>query len=118
MDGLRADIDLSPLIDLELFQVCIGKYQFTLNFDKNVSISIGCDCLYDSGGGEKLSISDYVENATLLCGLIGCAMSHATRTDDGGLLIKFSNGATLHLLNDTPYYEAFQLDIHGNLFVA
>ena len=43
MYGLSEDEDLSFLIDRELGQVCVGKFQVNLNFDNQTSISIECE---------------------------------------------------------------------------
>lgn len=118
MNGLPTNINLNELIGAELLQICIGGFQCILNFDKDINLSIECECIYDSGEGEKLLITDYTQNAALLCNLIDKNISHAARSDDGGLLIRFSNHVVLHLLNNNGHYESFQVNIKGQTFVA
>jgi len=118
MNGLPKDINLNPLIGAELLQVCVGRFQYILNFDLDISISTECRCWFITEQGEKLVISDNVENASIVCSLINHSVTYAGIDSYGGLLLKFSNHATLHILNDTENYEAFQLNIKGSLYVA
>jgi len=118
MNGLPKDINLQPLIGAELLQVCVGRFQYILKFDLDITIATECRCWFITGQGEKLVISDNVENASLVCSLINQNVTHAEIDSYGGLLLKFSNHATLHILNDTENYESFQIHIGDNIYVA
>ena len=118
MNGLPENIDLNKLTGVELLQISIGRFQCILNFDKNINISIESECLLFPIQGEKIVVSNYVENAAHLCNLIGNNILNTERGDDGGLLIKFSNNVFFRIFNSNTDYESFQLNIQGHLYVA
>lgn len=118
MNGLPITIDLVALIGRELIQVCIGAFQFILNFDVDVRIAVESSCVYNSASGASTKIINYSEGASRLCELIGMQVASADRGGDGGLILRFTNGAKLQILNSNLEYESFQVHIKPHTYVA
>jgi len=118
LNGLPITIDLSPLLGKELVQVCIGAFQFILNFDADVRIAVEGTCVYCSPKDVPIEIDNYREQASLLCSLVGTQISSAERDSNGGLDLHFANGATLQILNSSHEYESFQVHVGQQFYVA
>lgn len=118
MNGLPQDIHLGALIGANVDQVCIGQHQCIIRLGDAVQIAIESSCVLRDARGNETKILDYPAAATALCTLLGTEVESATRTSDGGLRIRVSTGAELSILNDVYEYEAFQVHIHGKVYVA
>lgn len=47
MYSLPSNIDLSFFVGKQLIQLCIGEFEFQLNFDDKISISVFCEYTFD-----------------------------------------------------------------------
>jgi len=118
MNGLREDIDLTPLIGAHVTQLCIGEYQCLLNLDTADYVAIESTCMLVSGNGSTTSVTSYAASATRLAELLGTTIKSATRIGNGGLSLSFTGGSTLEIFNDQLHYESFQVHIGDVVHVA
>ena len=120
MYGLSADIDLTFLRGMKIVKVCVSPAQVQFHFcqpgcttsDTGISVEMSYrhrhgDEEYEWGPGIPLSSSCSV----LL--LIGASIADFQGDPDGTLLLKFTNGDSLTLYDETTQYQAYQI-WHGN----
>lgn len=118
MNGLSPETPLHSLVGAQVSQICFGLFQCILNFDIDMSISIESKCLYTSPLGDRIPITSYAKCAVDLCELLGINVTSAGEDIGGGLIIRFVNDATLHVLNDNKEFESFQIRIGKTIHVA
>jgi hypothetical protein len=118
MQGLSPHANLAAMRDAELLQICIGKLQCILHFDRNIQLSVESSLELKQSTGRAISCVPYPKAASFLCSLLGQRLASAKRADDGGLLLLFTDGSTLTLFNDSDQYESFQLVIGDITHVA
>jgi hypothetical protein len=119
MYSLPKDTDLSFLIKKQLHQVCIGSNDLILNFDGGeVRISIISECIFHDNSGEAILIDRYPANASVVCQLLGSTVMKQMRARGGkALLLEFSNGQSLEIIDDSDQYESFQIK-HGDRLIV
>lgn len=107
MYGIPADIDWSFMIGAEAIQICIGKYDVIINYFKDISISMG-DCFeYISDGVELASDPELSRRATSLVGLLGAVVGRVDVEDGKVLILTFTNGDVLKVVDVEERYESF-----------
>ena len=117
MNGLPADLDLTPFVGAIATQVCFGMHQLQIHFDDNRGVFVESPVVFSGVDGD-VPINDYTMAASLLCRLLDDRVLEATRDDQGGLILRFGGGIALHVLNDGPTFESFQVRLAGQLHVA
>jgi Family of unknown function (DUF6188) len=117
MNGLPADLDLTPFVGAIVTQVCFGMHQFQIRFDEDRGVFVESAVVFSGVDGD-VPIDDYAMAASLLCRLLNDRVIEATRDNQGGLILRFGGGIALHVLNDVPNYESFQVRLAGQLHVA
>ena len=121
MDGLPKNIDLSCLTGRIIEEVRISRFQLGLIFDDNeprISISIESDIVLTDPAGKEAAIENFRANGGILCLLVGKKVSHATRSPQGGLELAMTDATRIELVIKHANYEAFQLHIDDQTFVA
>jgi hypothetical protein len=109
MYRLRKDVDLSFLFGAQLLQVCVGKNELMLNFDRDVRVTILSDIVVTPPRGAPVTYRDTAGGATALLPLLHDSITGATATDAGGLQLSFQTGATVELLDTSSQFESFWL---------
>jgi hypothetical protein len=117
MNGLPSDLDLTPLVGAIVIQVCFGVHQLQIHFDESRGVFVESPVVFSGVEGD-VPIDDYAMAASLLCRLLGNHVIEATRDNQGGLMLRFGGGIALHVLNDQPHFESFQVRLAGQLHVA
>jgi hypothetical protein len=99
--------DFTFLLGREVEQVCFGRYQAQLYLD-SASIRIEGKYIYTPANAEpQAGRGDaYV---TGLVGLLGSSLTTATVIDERALMLSFSNGDSLQLVDDSDQYESFEI---------
>ncbi len=118
MNGLPRSIDLTGLIGAHLIQLCFGENEFQIHLDSDAKIVVESRVTMRSGPSGETRIDDYAQAASVICSLLGTQIQFATRTDDGGLLLRFDSGTELRVLNSNTEYESFQVHLGGHIYVA
>jgi hypothetical protein len=118
MYGLPIDTDLTFLHGKELESVSIGLHDVILHFDERVKITVTSECKYQTKTGETISIENYPASASLICKLINHSIVDAQGEENGTLSLKFSNGDTLIIYDDSEQYEAYQIQNGDKLIVV
>jgi hypothetical protein len=117
MNGLPADLDLTHFVGAIVTQVCFGMHQLQIHFDENRGVFVESPVVFSGSEGD-VPIDDYAMAASLLCRLLDDRVIDATRDNQGGLILHFGGGIALHVLNDGPNVESFQVRLAGQLHVA
>jgi hypothetical protein len=117
MNGLPSDLDLTPLVGTSVNQICFGMHQLQIHFDERSGVFVESPVVFSGIEGD-IPIDDYAIDASLLCRLLGGRVIEATRDSQGGLILRFDGGNALHVLNDGPNFESFQVRLPGQFYVA
>lgn len=112
MYRLSALEDLSFFRGIDLLQVCVGKNELILNFDKNVRVTILSDFAVELVGGLGQRFDDPVEGSKVLVSLLHESVAEAQATPDGDLRIRFVSGSCLLVFDTSSQYESFLIR-HG-----
>lgn len=118
MQGLSPSVDLQPIVGAKVSQVCFSTFQCIFSFDIDARISVESSCVYTAPSGATATVTEYARAARELCELLDASVLSATREADGGLTLRFSDGATLRILNDNQEYESFQVHVGKSVYVA
>ncbi len=118
MNGLTENIDFSPIVGLEIGQICFGAWTVIINFDGPVKIVIESNIILSTRGGELRAIQNYRAEANALCNLVGLIVSKVYRTPSGGMKLSMSSGTDIEVTNSSTQYESFQIHIGNQVFVA
>jgi Family of unknown function (DUF6188) len=128
MPGLSIpeDYPLAKLVGQEVTQVCIGTHHIRLNFYKVVrtqpappqwepgaAIDIEAGFKLRQSNGTVLETSNKTLGAFSGCltALLGQKISSTERLAENELLVRFSNGAELHLVTDRQGFESYHIHI-------
>jgi hypothetical protein len=107
MYGLKLNQDLDFLRGRELVQVCIGLYQQVLNFDGSISIILECDFeVMDVTGAAREKTVPWSHSAPLL-ELLGSSVVDLAKSGEKKLMMNFSNGYALNIIDSNNEYESF-----------
>lgn len=118
MQGLPDTVDLAPLVEEEVSQLCFSQHQFIINFASDKRIAVESGSTYSPPAGPSVDVTSYPEVATALCGLLGKSIRTASRDAQGGMELSFSDGSGLHIRNDNDGCESFQVHIPPHVYVA
>ena len=118
MYGLPEGIDLGFLQNRQLLQVCIGLNEAILNFDDELSITIMTDIYHEATDGKVAVYEQCPFSASMLSQFLGCSIVEATWNTEGALRMRFSNGDSLEIRDDSKVYECYQIRHHDGLIVV
>ena len=119
INGLPADLDLSPLIGREVGFVGFGQHQVQLGFDgDNVHISIESDYAVRGRDGREQRFVAARDGAAPLVALLGSTVAAASGSTDGTLTVAFTSGATLTIYESDDPYESYQLHFGEGLIIV
>jgi hypothetical protein len=89
-----------------------------MHFDTRAKVMVESECVLRGMSADPIRVEEYASAASSLCRLLGARVLSASRTDDGGLLLRFMNGAELEVLNDSSDTESFQIHLGERIYVA
>jgi hypothetical protein len=118
MFGLAENVDLSFFRDREVLQVCIGWTQAQIHLDGNVSLFIETEMRHRSRAGPVVQHTDIRASAVMLASLLGLRVLSAKREPPGTLVLEFSDGSLLEVLDSSPRYESYQIKYADQLIVV
>jgi hypothetical protein len=118
MNGLPTNLDLAAFLGAEVLQVCIGRHQLQIHLHERIQVAVEGGCILRGASPAAMHIEQYGEVASSLCRLIGAEVRSASRTEDGGLLLQFSNDLEFQALNDSEQFESFQIHFGDRVYVA
>ena len=107
MYRLSQDASLSFLIGVELLQVCVGKNEVILNFDRNVRLTILSDFSVSVAGGRSSIYQEITTGAVALFPLLHDVIGQASATEAGGLFLRFRSGMCVEVFDTSEHYESF-----------
>lgn len=122
------DYPLASLVGQEVTQVCIGKHHIGINFYKlnssagainkwrpgaSIDIEAGFEFNINGEPQKQGSNENLGEHGGCLTALLGQHIFSVERLLDNGLVIQFSNDATLKLITDEQGFESYHLNVEG-----
>ncbi len=108
MYPLPADVNLRFLKNLELIQVCVGKYQVILQFEGATSISLEC----------PFQLNDRPAIASELLDLLSHRITNAQAIQPSRVALTFSNGCTLAFEDAHREFESYQIASPGQQIIV
>jgi hypothetical protein len=120
MHGLKSDIDLSFLLNKEIAQICLGKYQIILRLSESVEISIEGRMKYTSRSGpyKEVEILCSDVHAGILQNLFEIPIVQIGIQSPGDLLLEFENRDELLIFDSNPQTESYQLSFGNRTIVV
>ena len=113
MYGIPADVDWKFIIGKELLQLRIGRHHVSLRLAGDTAIGVECDFEHTShpaAAGASLGLAG---RATTLISLLGSRVVEVTRDGERALVLSFSNGEQLRLIDSNEHFESFQVTARG-----
>jgi len=109
MYGLEKSLNLQFLKGRELLQLCISVCQVIMKFSEDTNISIECDLRFTSESGEVIDLIDIPESSKYLFCLFGVEIVDVIKMDVGDLVLVFSNGCELALIDSNENTESYTI---------
>jgi hypothetical protein len=120
MHGLKKEIDLSFLTGRELTQIAIGRFQVQFHFDENVAVSVEAEFRYFDGEQEwtwrQEPSSTHIAGRTV--GMLGASITSFQSSEDGTLVLTFSNRHRLTVLDSSKQYESYDITRPGQTIIV
>jgi len=119
MYGLDKSEDFQFLIGKELLQLCIGHYQLILNFTEQLAITVECSLRLTDNKGSTAEIRSAAPDLSknLDC-LIGSTIESVNIKSKGELILKFSHGYTLAILDSNKDTESFTITMPNHEIIV
>lgn len=120
MYGLKKEIDLSFLAGREVGQIRVGLYQVVFAFDEDVAISVEAEFHYRDDQGEWVWKPEpgATQIAARTVALLGATIQSFESHENGMLLLNFSNGNSLTILDSSKEYESYDITLPGRTIVV
>ena len=120
MYGLKKEIDLSFLNGRELGQVAIGVYQIIFGFDEDVAISVEGEFRYFDGQATWIWKSEpqAAQIGARTVALLGATIQSFDGQEDGTLILLFSNGHRLTIVDNSKDHESYAITRPGQTIVV
>jgi hypothetical protein len=120
MYGLRSDLDLSFLSGRRVGQVAIGLYQVIFGFDEDVRISVGSQFSYFDGQREWVWKPEpgAPQIAAHALALLDASVDSHEGRPNGTLVLVFSNGCRLTILDSNTEFESYTITRAGQTIVV
>jgi len=120
MYGLKSHIDLSFLNGREVGQVAIGVFQIIFGFDGDMTISVEGEFRYFNGESELVwkAKPGSAHIAARAVALLGATIENFDAHENGTLVLAFSNGHRLTILDSSQQYESYQITRPGQIIVV
>ena len=120
MYGLKKEVDLSFLRGRELIQVATGSFQVQFRFDEDVAVSVEAECRYFDGQQEWVwkqePSSPHVAARTVA--LLGASIRSFDSSENGTLVLTFSNGHRLTVVDSFKEYESYDITRPGHTIIV
>ena len=120
MYGLKKEIDLSFLTGRELIQVAIGSFQVQFHFDEDVAVSVEAEFHYFDGQKEWIwrqePSSPQVAGRTVA--ILGASVTNFQSSENGTLVLNFSNGHRLTIVDSSKEYESYDITRPGQNIIV
>jgi Family of unknown function (DUF6188) len=115
--GLPKDLDLTFLKDAILIQVCFGRNEVILRFDREISITIESTFRVQDSDGIESFFDTSLPAAKSLVSLISDAVVGVGGDCNRSLLLKFSSGSSLEVYDSSQEFESYQIQVGEDIYV-
>ena len=118
MHGIPEKERLMGFVGRDLIQICFGSHQVIFNFDDNMRISVESSIEHSVPGEGVRCYKKFWNQETYLTKLLGHTVSGLNVIDGKRLDLKFSNGHSIGLKDDSEEYECFQIEMRDDLIIV
>jgi hypothetical protein len=120
MYGLPKNIDLNFLKGREVVQVAIGVFQIQFGFDEDAIIYAHSQFTLFDGHKDWTWTPEpsKVRVATRALRLLGAIVENVQAHEDGTLILSFSNGNILTLIDNSMEYESYDITRRGEAIIV
>ena len=115
MNGLKKETDLSFLMGRELIQVAIDSFQVQFHFDEDVAVSVEAEFRYFDGQQEWWRQEP---SSTHIAARTGASITSFHSSEDGTLIITFSNHHRLTVVDSFKEYESYDITCPGRTIIV
>lgn len=116
MFQLDPSTDFSFLIGATLIQLRLGQNEAILCFEPPATVTIEGDFL--AGKQEVGLYTRILAGAPALIELIGSTVASYGVGPDSSLTLRFDEGSQVTALNSSDFYECFQVEVAGKIWVV
>lgn len=110
MYGLPEDFDASIFVERTLEQICFNENQIALHFGLDLSLVIECAFIHEDPAQQPSNqVVDVPAASSNLMSLLGVRVTLAWGDKDGTLLVRFENGQSLKIEDNSPVYESYRI---------
>lgn len=120
MYGLSKDLDLNFLSGREIEQIAIGSHEIIFAFDEDVSVTVYSEFRFFDGQDEYIWTPEPAgpQIAARTLSLLGAVIQNFKGRQDGTLLLAFSNGQRLIILDSSKEHESYDIARPGSTIVV
>jgi hypothetical protein len=118
MYPLGKDVDLSFFLGAQLLQVCVGKNELILNFDRSIRVTVLSDFIVTAPAGRSTAYGDPIKGAPSVLPLLHDRIEAARATDDGGLRLRFQSGSEVEIRDTSAQHESFWISNGDRLLIV
>ena len=120
MYGLKKEIDLSFLRGRELIQVAIGSLQVQFHFDEDIAVSVEAEFRYFDGEQEWIWKQEpsSAQVAARTVAILGASITNFESSENGTLVLTFSNGHRLTVVDSFKEYESYDITGPGHTIIV
>jgi hypothetical protein len=117
MHRLPNNIDLSFLVNKELFSVSIGAHELILNFGDTTSINVSSRIGWTANNGNHDTYEDFSKAAAAVLTLLHDIVVSVKGDTDGTLVLNFRSGVKLEFYDTQDRYESYVIK-NGDKIIA
>jgi hypothetical protein len=110
--------DLGFLVNAVLIQVAVGENETILRTHPETSVTITASVEVNLLDGSAQIWEAAVDVGRSLLHLLGKAVVQAVGTSDGAMVLTWSDGTTIKVLNSWEHYESYTVAHGGSVFVV
>lgn len=117
MFGLPKNFDYSIFVGRELQSVWFCPYIICFSFDPKLALTLESSYAHLIDAASDEIRVDVPPTESTLMQLIGRTIERAEGEGAGTLVLHFSGGQVLKCFDDTPWYEAYQIECNGTTII-
>ena len=118
MYGIPAGETFAFLVGRRLDQLCFGRYQLQLRFDKAVTVSVESDLGVRSPGSTEVIVEDTRDAAAILVAALATCVTVVEVHGSRSFSMTFEGGLSLRVIDGEESYESFQVHHGENVIVV
>ena len=99
----------------QLIQLCFGQNEIVFHFDDDIYLTCESHMKLPSKGSIIYETFGYIATES---GALGCEVKSCTKSGDSDVLIEFTNGLVVQLIDDSKQFESIILQVGAKTYIA